>query len=70
MHVNTVKAVNRKSFSGNEGRDVQQRNFFTANKKQYMVIGNLCKRKHLQFENSKLISRKYSQITKRLSYES
>ena len=32
------KAGNHKSFSVNEGEDVKQRNFFTANKKQYTVL--------------------------------
>ena len=32
-----MKASNRKSFSGNEGKDMKQQNFFTANKKQYTV---------------------------------
>ena len=41
--MNTVKAVNRESLSGIEGRNVQQRNFFTANKKQYMVTKQLIK---------------------------
>ena len=30
---------NREYFSGNEGKDLQPRNFFTANKKQYTVLG-------------------------------
>ena len=32
MHVNTVKAVNRESFLGNEGINVEQRRFFITNK--------------------------------------
>ena len=31
------RAGNHESFSANEGEDVKQRNFFTANKKQYTV---------------------------------
>ena len=31
------RAGNRESFSANEGEDVKQRNFFTANKKHYTV---------------------------------
>ena len=31
------RAGNRESFSANEGEDVKQRNFFTANKNQYTV---------------------------------
>ena len=35
--MNTVKSDNHENFLGNEGRNVKQQNFFTANKKQYTV---------------------------------
>ena len=33
-----VKAGNRESFFGNEGKDVRQQNFFTLNDYQYMAL--------------------------------
>ena len=34
LHLNTIKAGNHEHFSWNEGKDVRQRKFFTANDKQ------------------------------------
>ena len=34
---NLIIAGNSESFSGNEGKDMKQRRFFTVNKKQYTV---------------------------------
>ena len=39
-----VKTGNHESFSGNEGKDMKQRNFFIVNKKQYTVPLQLASR--------------------------
>ena len=36
-----VKAGNCERFFGNEGKDMKQQKFFTANNKQYMVNGTM-----------------------------
>ena len=38
-NISEILAGNRKSFSGNEGKDVKQRKFFSTNKKQHTVFG-------------------------------
>ena len=48
-----VKAGNCKNY-GNEGKDIKQRNFFTANNKQYMVRTSVYKFTNIQWKNYNL----------------